>query len=502
MKSPNVDWTKLILGAALILGLTLRFVPTLMAEFPLNDGGMFLDMIRDLRVSQYHLPATTSYNFSDIPYAYPPLGFYLARLLTDLGFSEIRALQFLPALASSAAIYGMYLFASALAQSRKLGAVSALIYALAPRSYTWLVMGGGLTRALGFGLILFIGWAVYRLFQEGLSRWLVLAILFSTLTVLSHPEATVHAVALCLGLWFFFGRTLRAARQAILVAVGTILFSAPWWGTLLARHGLAPFLSVLNTGMHGASPWSTFGRVIFPNDSLLPIFSVLFVAALAWGVWRRQYFLLVFSIMPVIIEPRSALNVMVIPLSILLAGLWFDLGEYVLSRSASSRSVASRNLNLAFFALALYLFAESYLFGFRLVNASLTKEDRLAMNWMRENTPVESRFVLWTGVSALELDAFQEWFPTLAERRSLTTFQGTEWTLGPEFFPWFRELKNLQACEDVDCVQAWVTRNDLSFEYLVVKKKNAAPELLSSLATDGRFQKIYEDEMVAVFAPN
>src|SRR4030095_12722187 len=76
MKSSNLDWIKLILGSAIALGTIVRCAPTLMAGFPLNDGGMFLDMIRDLRVSEYILPYTTSYNFSNIPYAYPPLGFY------------------------------------------------------------------------------------------------------------------------------------------------------------------------------------------------------------------------------------------------------------------------------------------------------------------------------------------------------------------------------------------------------------------------------------------
>ena len=228
MKSPALDVTKLILSTALILGAIVRFAPTLMAGFPINDGGMFLSMIRDLHTSGYVLPAATSYNFSNIPFAYPPLGFYLARLLADLGLNEILVLRFLPALAATFAIYGMYLLASAITRSPEMGAVSALIYALAPRSYTWLVMGGGLTRALGFCLILFVGWAVYQLFQTGSRKWLVTAILCSALTVLSHPEATVYAVTLCVLMWLFYGRTRAAVIQAVLVAAGTVLLCAPW----------------------------------------------------------------------------------------------------------------------------------------------------------------------------------------------------------------------------------------------------------------------------------
>ena len=38
------DWTYLVLGVAMLFGLLVRFLPGLMAGFPLNDGGMFLSM--------------------------------------------------------------------------------------------------------------------------------------------------------------------------------------------------------------------------------------------------------------------------------------------------------------------------------------------------------------------------------------------------------------------------------------------------------------------------
>ncbi|MGC8857076.1 MAG: hypothetical protein ACP5QU_09780, partial [Anaerolineae bacterium] len=43
------DWSTLILSLTLFLGFLVRFFPGLLAGFPLNDGGMFLTMIQDLR---------------------------------------------------------------------------------------------------------------------------------------------------------------------------------------------------------------------------------------------------------------------------------------------------------------------------------------------------------------------------------------------------------------------------------------------------------------------
>ncbi len=46
-----------------------------------NDGGFFFSMTRDLEASNFRIPAFTTYNGGHIPFAYPPLGFYLAAIL-------------------------------------------------------------------------------------------------------------------------------------------------------------------------------------------------------------------------------------------------------------------------------------------------------------------------------------------------------------------------------------------------------------------------------------
>ena len=72
------------LGLAIALGITVRAFHVLSHDFPLNDGGLFFAMVRDLQAAHYQLPAFTSYNVAEIPFGYSPLGFYLAGLLDDL----------------------------------------------------------------------------------------------------------------------------------------------------------------------------------------------------------------------------------------------------------------------------------------------------------------------------------------------------------------------------------------------------------------------------------
>ena len=86
-------------AGAVALGFLVRASFTFAAGFPIGDGGLFYQMVRDLQHAGYALPSTTTYNGDGIPYAYPPLMLYAAALvdrLTPLGLLDV--LRILPLL--------------------------------------------------------------------------------------------------------------------------------------------------------------------------------------------------------------------------------------------------------------------------------------------------------------------------------------------------------------------------------------------------------------------
>src|SRR5262245_29141838 len=142
------EWADLIFIAALLLGTFVRFNPTMLAGFPINDGGMFAVMMDDLKANHYRLPEFTTYNYLNIPYAYPPLGFYLGRITADLvGWDALQVVRWLPAFFASLSIAAFYLLARRLFKDAYYAAVSTLFFALMPRELSWFVMGAGLTRS-------------------------------------------------------------------------------------------------------------------------------------------------------------------------------------------------------------------------------------------------------------------------------------------------------------------------------------------------------------------
>jgi hypothetical protein len=59
----------ILLGFAFLVGGFVRLYPAIKTGFPLNDGGLFYQMIRDLQHTGFRLPLLTSYNQLNIPFA-------------------------------------------------------------------------------------------------------------------------------------------------------------------------------------------------------------------------------------------------------------------------------------------------------------------------------------------------------------------------------------------------------------------------------------------------
>ncbi|NJN79894.1 MAG: hypothetical protein HC797_05140, partial [Anaerolineales bacterium] len=206
----KLDFPALLLFTALLFGAIVRFYPAATNGFPLNDGGMFYTMIQDLKENGYALPQFTTYNQADIPFAYPPFGFYITASLSDLlPVSALTLFIYLPALINTLSIFIFYLFAKETLDSRMLASLATIIYALSPRAFLWQVMGGGVTRAFGMLFLLLMLWQAIQLFRNYQHKHLIFTILFGALTIMSHPQTALHAALGGLFIFLFYAFSKR-----------------------------------------------------------------------------------------------------------------------------------------------------------------------------------------------------------------------------------------------------------------------------------------------------
>ncbi len=504
------EWTRLILLLAFLLGFLVRLFPDLLVRFPLNDGGLFFSMSRDLRANGFRIPAFTSYNDAGIPFAYPPLGFYAAAFLGAVGLPELQVFVWLPLLISTLAIPAFYLLARTfLNDNRPEAAVATMIFALVPGNYGQQIMGGGVTRAFGVLFYILAIWSVYQMLHSTGWKYIWLSILFCSLAVLSHPEITLATAAGCVLLCVFYMRGWRKVLSAGLVAASVLVLSAPWWATVLLAHGLTPWLSVANSGDYGTSPLSLIYADFLAPASLFSLAGLLRIMGMLIGWRKRYFFLLAWMFLPYIVEPRSAWGIAYFASCLFVAlGLtevlpWIV--DWIIRRRGfpvPEQDFTQRTwLGLVLFGIMLFWFVLGTFFDFSVANGSLKPPyAQETFAWVKDHTPEDSRFLILTGnPEGLMSEPVVEWFPTLAERRSQTTPQGEEWTLGADFFPRLDRLKTLHECITTTCVENWAAETNSDYNYVLISRTPLTRDLLASFDQDRKYNLVYENPRYAVY---
>lgn len=482
----KLDLSSLLLFTALLFGVIVRFYPAIANGFPLNDGGMFFSMVQDLKANGFRLPDFTTYNQADIPFAYPPFGFYVAALLSALvPDSDLAIFLYLPAFVNSLSIVAFYLFAKETLNSRLTASLATVIFSLTSRAFLWQVMGGGITRSFGMLFLLLMFWQAVQLFKNYQHKHLLLTILFGAGTVISHPQTALHAALGGVLLFLFFGRSQRGVISAFLVGLGVALLSVPWWGTVLARHGLETFLSAGGTSQRTLEFYLIALQLHTPlNIPAIPLL-VLFYIGLWLAIRERNFFPIFWIVIAYLIDPRGAdviallMEAMLAAMGLIQLAAWTQRTKTEL---ADSLMMQRGSLNLLF-GLFIWLILMASISDFQLVNTSVKQADLDMMGWVNENVTEDKTFVLATGREFSMTDPLQEWFPALTGQKSLTTMQGLEWTYGEKFFPWYEQLTEFQKCSDMTCVENWSARNNVNYDYLIVliPAENETGELADSL---------------------
>jgi len=489
--------------------------------FPLNDGGMFYVMVEDLKANAYRLPEYTSYNGGSIPFAYPPAAFYLAAAVSDVaGVSTLDLLVYLPAAFSVLTIVAVYLLAKAVLPTERMAMVATLVFAFVPRSFNWEIVGGGLTRSPGLFFAVLAVWQGYLLYSRGERRYLPATAVLAAATVLFHPEMGWF-VAVSLGVFLsMLGRNRQAVLRSAALAAAVCVLTAPWWLEVLLRLGPDPLLAAVRTGGH--SPFEVFRLFLFQwtEEPLFPLAAALGLLGALAAVRDRRFLLPAWLLAVFILDPRKAATTAEAPLAMLAAIGLFEVVLPLLRRpTAGGGGEVTPRWAYAAVGLALFVYAPiSALYSMtdeRSPLVVLPEADREAMAWVKANTPADAVFLVMPATGIARADPALEWFPALAERRSVLTIQGTEWLSG-KFSSTTDAYDDLVDCrhEGADCLEARTRDLAPRFEYVFLPSQTRAtdsvglndardccPELANSLATSFEYTVLYEKNGVTLFGP-
>jgi hypothetical protein len=365
-------------------------------------------------------------------------------------------------------------------------------------SFQWVIMGGGLTRGLGFVCAILGLWQVHRLYTRPNLRTLVLTTALAAATVLSHPAMAWFLAYSSLVFFLAHGRTRAALRRSLVVAAGTIVLTAPWWLTVLSRHGLYPLAA------SGGSGWGAFAplqlvTLSITNEPFFPLLGALAVVGAIGCLVERRVWLPAWLAVMVLLDARSPLASASVPLA-LLAGIgasevllpWLASGA---GRQAGAAASVPRAANPPRQALALVWGVGSFAAFLAVLGATidlngvlvgLSADQRAAMRWTAESTPPGARYLVVTGNLFPTRDRVSEWFPALSDRVSVTTIQGYEWAPGRAFAERAERYPAIQRCayRDAACVTAWAQASGVEFEYLYLPKGNTGASTTPAVVED------------------
>lgn len=424
-------------------------------------------------------------------------------------------------------IIAFYFLGRVILKSEIQAGIATVAFAMLPAAYELTIIGGGLTRSFGFLFSILTLYFAYRLFETPRRRYLLLTALMASLLVLSHPVATIHTLLSVFVFWLFWGRNRQGFVSALGVALLTLLFTAPWWVTVIDRHRIMPFLSAMRSGVDKVVFLMPLLRLNLGNELYLDLIMIFGILGLMVTLARRQYFFAIW-ILAIFVVGRDAQTAAMLPVA-MAASLGFTevvfKGIKELEKlSKDSPDFAPEPLNfqkwfetsrgakliLTFFLI--YTFFNAFAFSAS-ISVRVTKQELQAIQWIKENAPPNARFLMLTFGDPLNTPV-QEWFPALTNRVNLTVVQGYEWLPNQQFSRRLTDYNQLQPCltENWTCVENWVTERGYEYDYVYVYRGYVGQEdvsetepklagwILEQLFASNDYLAIYEASQIAIFA--
>jgi hypothetical protein len=478
--------------------------------YPAYGAGLYLKIAESISSHGYGLPATIpGYTAGGVPFAYPPLAFYLAAVVRDLtGVGAIAYSRFVPGLFVTATLVPYYFLATDLLGSPRRGGVATLLFAGTPAVLQWHLSAGGVVRGLAF-LLAITGAAVgVRLFRTEDPRWLLPATALFGLTVLTHPTYAVFFGLSYLLLFAGLSRSPRGLLFGAVVASGGVVVATPWLLQVVATHGADIFLDA--SGTHGGlfgGPTRLLSEFVYPIDLGMEVvvFGAAYLGA-AYALATDRYLLpaWLFAGGYFMGKPRFIF----VAGAMLTALLFFEVGLPAIRRLAASSQLGRdhrRAVEIGAVALLVLsagatgsAFAAGALDthdGDRSQPAFIDGADREAMAWAAAETEPGADFVV--------LGDGAEWFPLFTDRTILVGQWGVEWTEPARYRQQIEQFRRVSLCDRAACITASLAASGAQPDYVYVPKGHytvrgmthqQAPGMRDSLAASDRYELVYENE--------
>jgi hypothetical protein len=482
-----------------LIGFAVRLYPLFTAGFetsvPFGCGGLYVQFAKEIRQAHYRLPIRIPYyTLEGVPYAYPPLAFYILALLFDFTpVSEFAAMNFLPTLISCFTVIAFYALAKTIFPGPRFALAASLIYALLPAAFIEHTFGDGLVEALGTFSYIGAMVAMARLNRRNdfISSLLLGAAI--GLNVYSSPGAAYATVISILVFWVSSPGRCSLSRLVIAIGVGALL-SVPYLVIVSANHSPDIFFRTWfrQHSIKQAFEKMWFDRTGEPHLALLGLLTLmgLFRSVLCGEYWKAVWFFATYLV------PREYQYLMAVPMAGLAAEGLFQVLLPGVSQIAPAGFVHRLNLQkahiraIAILGVFVYGVASAIaVAGFLPEQQAFVSKDELAMmEWIRRHTDRASAFL----VIGDEI----EWFPEIVERATVNVVQGSEWVRDDWVYQFHRAVDQ---CETLSCCLGVATDYGVFPDYVYVSKSADRTSMIETAGLENRLRVVEENDGAILF---
>ncbi|XVH33367.1 glycosyltransferase family 39 protein (plasmid) [Haloferacaceae archaeon DSL9] len=497
------------LAAAVVAGAVIVAKYYLTHPYPAYATALFLHMAEILVENGYSRPETVPlYTADGLPFAYPPLMFYVMAFLIDIGIDPLQLSRLLPGVLYICALIPYFYLAREFLSVREAG-FATVAFAVTPQLFRWHITGGGTVRAAGLLLTIAGLYVGVRLFRTGNWRLVLPGMLLYGLTMLTHPVFTAYFGISYLVFFIAFSRSPRGLVHGILVAVGGTIIGAPWWYYVSNTYGSETILNASTThgGLGiGGMDLAAAEELIFGSGDQWVILTLISLVGAIYLLSRRRYAILAWFVATAVVIPQPRFRFIpgMMLISVLVAG------EIVPKAVAAvSRDERPDGAFLAVFAVLIV--SMTWFGGYSVTTDPLDEErsmmpayvdddDIAAMNWVANETPEDAQFVVIADQA--------EWFPYVADRTNLFGPWGVEWAPAETYEHHRTTHGQLANCNDAACVSGILDANDVEADYVYVPKgeyvyrggiETQDAEMRSSFIASERYTLVYENDGAMVF---
>lgn len=496
----------LVVSAGIYLYNAFRF------SLPIGYAGLYTFMTELLVDNGFKLPLSVPfYGPGGFPYAYPPVGFYLAGFIHRLlNVPLLTYLRFAPPIYTLIFLVLDYILIKKITGSRNKALIGAFLTACVTAVYEYHASAAGMVRspALIFAVLaLILSW-------ESLSKALpfrstygysILAGLALGLTVMSHLSYALFTILSIFVIAVFKLRSgfYKQIISTILIFGSGVLFSSPWWVTMLIRHGFQTLINparshgnfaVIQALLTVGKQWPVIlmqKLLAIPNDWTPSVMVGLMITGMIYLVLRRRWLYLVWFLL-VYLVVGEARRYLVIIACIATAEMIGDLIDLVHEQEAKTNRT---NVPLYAISIAVLLlfFAYSSFRIIRAVSPSLSNTLFEMSDWLKINTPTDSSYLLLDTNNDMD-----EWVPYLAQRTPTFGIWGAEWvgnlaSLG--------DLSGkLTACinqQSYICLQKLMEEKNLAISWMV--SLNSSTTLNAEIVANPDWQIAYQNDQFTIF---